>query len=135
MALILSRVSQRLEVVHDQDPDTDKAIGRTYDGGFRSAYGQPPAATRIAVSPVNGDVWERAAKSDDSHTQIIDAAQVTMDGAAVTAADLAMGWVLSLSRLIREISMGPLVFSPSMSPTTPAGDQSAETPDTQPSES
>lgn len=126
MALILSRVTHRLVVVHDQDPDTDKTVGRAYDGGFRSAEGQPAAATRIEVSPVNGDVWERASKSEDSHSLIIDAAQVTMDGNPVTAAELAMGWHLVMSRLIREVSLGPLGLSPSMSPTTPAGDQGSE---------
>ncbi len=125
MALILSRTNQRLTVVHDQDPDTDKSIGKQYAGNFRSADGQPSGATRIEVSPISGDVWERATKADDPSALRIDAAGVTLDGSPVKSGDLSMGWQVELDLLIREISIGPLASRPSLSQPTTAGDDAA----------
>lgn len=123
MALILTRTTQRLTVVHDQDPAVNCSIGRQYPGQFRSESGQPPEATRVAVSPVSADTIERARNADGSEALsiMVDAANVEMDGVPVKCSDLTYGWVLALNELVQYVSFGPLASRPSESPSTLPG--------------
>jgi len=130
MALILTRTSQRLTVVHDQDPDVNQTIGKPYPGQFRSEVGQPPSASRITVSPVNADVIERAGTAGgamEGQALMVDSANVEIDGVSVKCTDLTYGWVLSLATLIQHVSFGPLAVRPSESQSTlPGAEQNPE---------